>query len=381
MLTNMSQQSNVPPPINNITTSPQTKRNTKNLSLQLNNSNHASAMPIFPTSPLPSSPTTHGNMSHGSSPPEMTLYRHPSLNRANSVKPQQQPLLKRRTTLSLSIPDEGTRPQNKTNTNNNTGISIPSCSTSPSSPLVPSTPKEHYMMGFPISTTSTQTIEFSRSSSTSQPASETEKDTLQTQTLVQDLSHMSISADNEIYNLDCYPDGPVCVKDPNLFLYSEPTLQEIEQFDLVVNVAKECPPPFPYDSPLPTTGVLELQHGKTKYVYVPWTHTSKLCLDLPQLTNLIQRFLETPHTRILIHCQCGVSRSASLIIALFMKLRTENLNDSYNVLKEKADKISPNMSLIFQLMEWGEILGVNEPVGTPTTIEGKTPENDDDDNE
>lgn len=50
-----------------------------------------------------------------------------------------------------------------------------------------------------------------------------------------------------------------------------------------------------------------------------------------------------------------------------MKLNHENLNDSYNSLKLQADKISPNMSLIFQLMEWGEILGVNAPASyTPT---------------
>lgn len=65
--------------------------------------------------------------------------------------------------------------------------------------------------------------------------------------------------------------------------------------------------------------------------------------------------------RILVHCQCGVSRSASLVVAFVMKERSWDLNQAYAFVKRKAPAISPNMGLIFQLMEWGRILN-NQPV-------------------
>lgn len=170
--------------------------------------------------------------------------------------------------------------------------------------------------------------------------------TLKAQTLVSNLSPITSKADESFNKKNSYPHGPICVFKPNLYLYSEPTLSQIDSFDVIINVAKELPQLTPSDS------------DKTKYYYIPWTHTSKICKDLPRLIGLIEENLAL-NKKILIHCQCGVSRSASLIVAFFMKYNHSNLNDSYNLLKLNAPDISPNMSLIFQLMEWGEMIGVN----------------------
>lgn len=67
--------------------------------------------------------------------------------------------------------------------------------------------------------------------------------------------------------------------------------------------------------------------------------------------------------KILVHCQCGVSRSATLVIAFVMQAAAMRygfeaarsllgMHDCYNMVKEKSSSISPNISLIYQLVEW-----------------------------
>ncbi|KAK0543571.1 tyrosine/serine/threonine protein phosphatase [Tilletia horrida] len=74
-----------------------------------------------------------------------------------------------------------------------------------------------------------------------------------------------------------------------------------------------------------------------------------------------------PREGVLVHCQCGVSRSATLVIAFVMQAAAlvydfEGLNsltgmhDCYNLVKEKSASISPNCSLIYQLVEWERYL-------------------------
>ncbi|ODV64401.1 dual specificity protein phosphatase family protein, partial [Ascoidea rubescens DSM 1968] len=131
-----------------------------------------------------------------------------------------------------------------------------------------------------------------------------------------------------------YPNGPICIE-PNLYLYSEPTLSQLNQFDVIINVAKE----------------VKTHTRLPEYIYMPWTHTSQLCPDFPQLTKLIESNLNK-NLRILIHCQCGVSRSASLVVAYIMKLKNLKFSDAYCFVKEKASEICPNMTLLYELIEW-----------------------------
>ncbi|KAE8250319.1 hypothetical protein A4X13_0g4817 [Tilletia indica] len=70
---------------------------------------------------------------------------------------------------------------------------------------------------------------------------------------------------------------------------------------------------------------------------------------------------------VLVHCQCGVSRSATLVIAFVMQAAAlmygfegvsslTGMHDCYNLVKEKSASISPNCSLIYQLVEWERFL-------------------------
>lgn len=345
---------------NQSTTSPQSKRNTKNLSLKLAPTNEVQTPIPFPnvkSHTTTNSPITSSSSFPNSPPPAATrLFRHPSLSLSKNTPPESNSTLRRRTTLSLSIPTDP-ETSSKTSSSKLSSNSIPSFSSSSpitSSPIIPFTPLEF------LPNSSSQRSNSTTSSNKTLNPNES-SNILRTQTLIQNMSMIDISTKGDTNKINAYPNGPVCVLEPNLFLYSEPNYDQLQKFDLVINVARELSPPIPDASNFTKDKIqcIKIREGKGNYYFVPWTHTSKLCTDLPFLTDLIIKSLSKNDEKILIHCQCGVSRSASLIVALIMKLKNLNLNDAYNYLKEKAPDISPNMSLIFQLMEWGEIIGVS----------------------
>lgn len=81
------------------------------------------------------------------------------------------------------------------------------------------------------------------------------------------------------------------------------------------------------------------------------------CLDMPdtQLDNIIKRtnqIIQSVHERngrILIHCNAGVSRSASVCIAYLMLQRQMNFVDAFSLVKSKRECIRPNDGFLKQL--------------------------------
>ena len=135
-----------------------------------------------------------------------------------------------------------------------------------------------------------------------------------------------------------YPKGPLLVIPESIYLYSEPTVKELSSFGVVINVAGETPD-------------LQMQVPAIEYHHYQWRHDSQIATDLPSLTTIIHT-AAVKREKILIHCQCGLSRSATLVIAYIMKYHHLSLRHAYDLLKSRAGKISPPMGLMFQLMEW-----------------------------
>lgn len=215
-----------------------------------------------------------------------------------------------------------------------------------------------------------------------------------------------------------YPDGPIKIYDSGVYLYLEPTRDEASKFDVVINVAKEVLNPFaneieakpetvvstlrrpvslakrlsmaepmtaiseesfhsafeslPSESNSPTTPKVE-KSSTPEYIHVPWDHNSEILEDLATLCQLVDSRINQGKS-VLIHCQLGASRSASLVIAYGLyKNRDLDFNDMYSIVKGKSRWVGPNMSLIYQLTDFRSRVQRDEPVKAPNPDWFKTP--------
>lgn len=200
-----------------------------------------------------------------------------------------------------------------------------------------------------------------------------------------------------------YPQGPICIYEPYVYLYLEPTETEASEFDVVLNVAREVKNPFSAatatalsqsdDTAMqvssdsdntffagrrtvsePQTAIsdksfravfetqlqdLSRDNGDIsttsitpEYIHIPWDHNTNVVDDLLRLCELIDDRVQQ-RKRVLVHCQCGVSRSASLVVAYGLFKDPElTVQDAYNIVKGHSRWIGPNMNLIYQLSEF-----------------------------
>lgn len=190
-----------------------------------------------------------------------------------------------------------------------------------------------------------------------------------------------------------YPDGPICIYDPHVYLYSEPTARVASEYDVIFNVASEVLNPFTTDTadagfaattsstnntelvtesdgnarsdkdlvaqvrvlqsgPADETSQVVALEGQPEYIHIPWEHNTDIVPDLYHLVKVIDERVQLGR-KVLIHCQCGVSRSASLIVAYGL-YRNPNVTvqEAYDAVKRRSRWIGPNMSLIMQLQEF-----------------------------
>ncbi|KAH7402298.1 hypothetical protein DE146DRAFT_610174 [Phaeosphaeria sp. MPI-PUGE-AT-0046c] len=204
-----------------------------------------------------------------------------------------------------------------------------------------------------------------------------------------------------------YPNGPICIYEAGVYLYFEPTAEQACTFDVIINVASEVKNPFTsstsqsqkdidarridgppaenvdfaslsqrskpvtsfgMDDNSPTTpkatpvtmqttqpGELVID-GKIfrtpEYIHMPWEHNTDIVPDLHRLVKIMDDRVQHGK-RVLIHCQCGVSRSASLIVAYGLyKDPHMSVQDAYDRAKKRSKWIGPNMNLIMQLQEF-----------------------------
>ncbi|KAF9912810.1 hypothetical protein EC991_008673 [Linnemannia zychae] len=213
-------------------------------------------------------------------------------------------------------------------------------------------------------------------------------------------THRPISAYFADFSAECgaaspYTSEPVCVL-PHLYLGAEHNATDIKVLSrlgitAVLNVAVEITQQeqqqqqqqqlLQLPGRKPTGGdrvVLDPHSGSSiHYKSLSWTHHQRnLRSEFPSAFDYIEE-AKTRGGKVLVHCQLGVSRSASLVIAYVMKTLQMGLTDAYELVKSRSAVISPNMSLMYQLSEFEKSLNTNS---SKTTI-NKSPMYMDEDEE
>ncbi|KAG0373602.1 hypothetical protein BGX24_011477, partial [Mortierella sp. AD032] len=198
-------------------------------------------------------------------------------------------------------------------------------------------------------------------------------------------THRPISAYFADFSAECgaaspYTSEPVCVL-PHLYLGAEHNATDVKVLSrlgitAVLNVAVEITQQEQQQQQqqllqLPTRKpigggdrvVLDPHSGNSiHYKSLSWTHHQRnLRSEFPSAFDYIEE-AKTRGGKVLVHCQLGVSRSASLVIAYVMKTLQMGLTDAYELVKARSAVISPNMSLMYQLSEFEKSLNNNKTV-------------------
>lgn len=214
---------------------------------------------------------------------------------------------------------------------------------------------------------------------------------------------------NEDQKSPGYPNGPIAIYGDDVYLYLEPSAEEARKFDVVINVAREVRNPFEASasrdqpmqdmSPIPDTAATECSFAtafeyipsdaspttpkamftpkEPEYIHIPWDHNSDIGTDLMHLCETIER-KTVAGKKVLVHCQQGASRSASLIIAYGLYQNPElSVNDAYHAAQKKSRWISPNMRLMYCLQDFQKEVARRKfsPNSAYKPRSGRTPSN------
>ncbi|KAM5535401.1 hypothetical protein V8D89_010923 [Ganoderma adspersum] len=206
-----------------------------------------------------------------------------------------------------------------------------------------------------------------------------------------------------------YADGPIQIL-PGIWLGSEDNVRDWRglmerRIKSILNVAKEVQTDFdqiaqpmrPFMSTPdlnanvggpsgqdPTYRPAHLPTGRPAmhYLKLHWSHgqSDLVSQGFPAAFSFVDQALERGDG-VLIHCQCGVSRSATLVIALVMRAAAQRSSNvppevwalkgmqaSYSFVKEKSKHVGPNMSLIYQLLDYERSLKGGNCSPTPSEI-------------
>ena len=213
-----------------------------------------------------------------------------------------------------------------------------------------------------------------------------------------------------------YPDGPICIYPPSVYLYRQPTREEAREFDVIINVAREVANPFleeenievvdvkpeprykdagvqctilpgpekelepvppsaaseasfrsalermPSDDEGPETPRAAIARRKDpEYIHLPWEHNSKVYEEWLKVCELIDNRVMRGK-RVLVHCQLGVSRSASLIVAYGLyKNPSLSPDEAREVAKKQSKFIDLNMHFMYELGDFKKLLAEKFP--------------------
>jgi protein-tyrosine phosphatase len=100
----------------------------------------------------------------------------------------------------------------------------------------------------------------------------------------------------------------------------------------------------------------DLQQGFVIPQYQRIPIADRIDTDISLHFNNVFQFLDdalkNPNNKILVHCQAGISRSSTLVIAYLMYSRNWTIDQAYLHVKSKRKRIHPNKGFARQLLQY-----------------------------
>jgi len=152
----------------------------------------------------------------------------------------------------------------------------------------------------------------------------------------------------EFVPIEAAPDPKVCKIQDFLFLGSQDAaanIAELESFKIthILNVATGIENAFPKEFIYCNVEILDVDEASIVDCF-------------PKCFAFIESAVNN-NTGVLVHCNAGVSRSASVVIGYLMKVKRISYAEAFDIVKEKRSKIQPNRGFIEQLQIYEKQLG------------------------
>ncbi len=150
---------------------------------------------------------------------------------------------------------------------------------------------------------------------------------------------------------------------PNLWLGSYDDAVNIEKLKensvrCVLNISEECEIPKIYDSENIAFHQFPIKDHSDADIKSLFAKTCKIIFDC--LGN---------GQGVLVHCRMGVSRSATIVIAFLMNFgfsienpEKKSYSECFRFVKDKREKISPNLGFCLSLREYSSEIGFEEDI-------------------
>ncbi|KAJ7374776.1 dual specificity phosphatase 19 [Desmophyllum pertusum] len=147
---------------------------------------------------------------------------------------------------------------------------------------------------------------------------------------------------------DLKPDDKVYKVQEKLFISSQDGAQNMEELRRnnithILNVGTGIRNAFPQDFDYKTVEILDLPE-------------IQICHYFPEMFNFITDSFK--NGAVLVHCNAGVSRSATVVLGYLMSSNRWSLEDAMKILREARPCVKPNEGFLRQLQVYQKELGI-----------------------
>ncbi|XP_067114887.1 dual specificity protein phosphatase 5 [Osmerus mordax] len=110
-------------------------------------------------------------------------------------------------------------------------------------------------------------------------------------------------------------------------------------------------------------------HYDYKWIPVEDSHTADISSHFQEAIEFIDR-VKLSGGKVLVHCEAGISRSPTICMAYIMRTERRQLEEAFDIIKQRRELISPNFSFMGQLLQFESEVLSSTPAAVAATPSG-----------